>query len=155
MYSPGSHPHGPSGPYTVYHLPIPGATTRLVVYYFPRSIILPSEIHVTIQDALRVMSTHYARYGDGPLNLGQDPYKTPHRTGVNCTIDIKSHRAPGPWPRRSPYPLSYRMVLHALHRLSDWLLVEAHYASVVAQVVDEGYTASDVSLGFITVIPYL
>ena len=100
------------------------------------------------------MSAHYARYGNGPLDSVEDPYTTPRRMGVDCTLSIESFRLPDtPWTR-IPNHLTYRIAVDALRQLSDWLLMEAHYASIFVHVVDKGLTGSDIPAGFIWMKTY-
>ena len=100
------------------------------------------------------LSAHYARYGNGPLDPVDDPYTTPRRTEVNCTLSIESFRAQGtPW-LRIPHHLTYSIALSALRRLSDWLLLEVHFGSVLVGVVDKALTGSEVTAGLILMKPY-
>ena len=145
----------PPSPFEPFHLSVPGTTINLAVHYFYRLPIQPYEIQATVGDAMDHMFAHYAQYGDGPLDFVEDPYTTPRRIGVNCTLSIESFRLPGtPWPR-IPNHLTYKIAINALHRLSEWLLMEAHYASIFVSVVDKGLTGSDITAGFIWMKPFM
>ena len=145
----------PPGPFETFHLYMPGTTINLAVHYFYRLPISPHEIYLTVGDAMDHMVDHYAQYGDGPLDSVEDPYVTPHRIGVNCTLAIESFRLPGtPW-LRIPNHLTYKIAINTLRRLAEWLLMEAHHASILVQVVDKGLTGSYVTAGYIWMKPIM
>ena len=141
-------------PFEIFSLSVPGTTTVLIVHYFPGLSLAPHAIHATLDDALNHMSAHYARYGNGPLDFGEDPYTTPRRIGVNCTLSLESLRLPGKPVIKIPNHLTYRIVLNGLYRLAEWLLMDAHYASVFVQIKDEGLTGSDMPAGYLWMKPF-
>ena len=101
------------------------------------------------------MSAHYANFGNGPLDFDEDPYTTPRRIGVNCTLSLESLRLPWKPVVKIPNHLTYRIVLNVLHRLTDWLLMDAHYASSFVQIVDEGLTGSDITAGYLWIKSFI